>query len=501
MKKHSWINNLFYCLHDVSLYKKKSIFALILGILMSLVEAVLGTLMSYFVVLALTNNEEPGRYLALIGILCGATFACSALKIWGLNTYAWDSTFTRCTISWFRLSRKTINTDYLNVEPREARKMFEKGWRALDSNWVGIEGTLKQVPGLFIGLIGMLTYSIVAAIYVPWILLVMVGMIASTFLFSLWGYHYMQKTRDEDERLFNETYVLKNDTTTLENSKDIRGYRLDKWFDVIYAGLSKKIFNLEGKIQMHFFAGKVSDCLFLFVRDAVAYSLLLPQVISGSISLATFTFLLGIIAGFSTWVNTFVEAWNKARFESVRVDDYRTALAVPDTFNHGQGIDIKSLQKPFEITFDHVAFHYPGDEKEILHDISLTIHPGEKIALVGNNGAGKTTLIKLLCGLYKPTSGRILLNGIDIQQFNIDDYMSLIGALFQDVRPLAFTLKTNISCVPDDKVDQARLKDAIEKADLTAKVESLPQKEETFITQTFDLSGVQLSGGDRRAHV
>jgi ATP-binding cassette subfamily B protein len=267
---------------------------------MSLVEAVLGTLMSYFVVLALTNNEEPGRYLALVGILCGATFACSALKIWGLNTYAWDSTFTRCTISWFRLSRKTINTDYLNVEPREARKMFEKGWRALDSNWVGIEGTLKQVPGLFIGLIGMLTYSIVAAIYVPWILLVMVGMIASTFLFSLWGYHYMQKTRDEDERLFNETYVLKNDTTTLENSKDIRGYRLDKWFDVIYAGLSKKIFNLEGKIQMHFFAGKVSDCLFLFVRDAVAYSLLLPQVINGSISLATFTFLLGIIAGFST---------------------------------------------------------------------------------------------------------------------------------------------------------------------------------------------------------
>jgi ATP-binding cassette subfamily B protein len=171
-------------------------------------------------------------------------------------------------------------------------------------------------------------------------------------------------------------------------------------------------------------------------------------------------------------------------------------LAVPDTFNHGQGVDIKSLQKPFEITFDHVAFHYPGDEKEILHDISLTIHPGEKIALVGNNGAGKTTLIKLLCGLYKPTSGRILLNGIDIQQFNIDDYMSLIGALFQDVRPLAFTLKTNISCAPDDKIDQARLKDAIDKADLTAKVESLPQKEETFITQTFDLSGVQLSGGE-----
>ena len=81
-----------------------------------------------------------------------------------------------------------------------------------------------------------------------------------------------------------------------------------------------------------------------------------------------------------------------------------------------------------------MAFHYPGDEKEILHDISLTIHPGEKIALVGNNGAGKTTLIKLLCGLYKPTSGRILLNGIDIQQFNIDEYMMFPLLLFYSTR-------------------------------------------------------------------
>jgi ATP-binding cassette subfamily B protein len=496
MEKHSWINNLFYVLHDVKTYKKKAIFALVLAIVMTLGEAILGTLTSYFVVLALTNNDPPETYLGLIGLLTACTFLCTAMKVWGSTTYNWNSTFTRCTVSWFRLSRKTLSTDYLNVEPREARKRFEKGWAALDSNWVGIESMMKQVPSLAIGFLGMLIYSIIAAFYVPWILVVMAGMILSSFLFSIWGYRYMKKTRDEDERNFSRTQLLRDDTTTLENSKDIRAYRLDRWFDRVYAVLSKSIFSLQWKIQMHFFVGNISDCLFLFLRDAVAYALLLPQVIRGDITLATFTFLLGIIAGFSTWVNSFVQAWNKARFESVRIDDYRAALAVPDTFNHGKGVDIKSLQKPFEITFDHVAFHYPGDEKEILHDICLTIHPGEKIALVGNNGAGKTTLIKLLCGLYKPTSGRILLNHIDIQEFNIDDYMSLIGALFQDVKPLAFTLKTNVSCLPEEQTDNARLTQVLQEAGLSEKVASLPKKEDTFITQTFDLSGVQLSGGE-----
>jgi hypothetical protein len=127
MKKRSYLSNLFYVLHDVYLYKKSAILLLGLGVLTTLGEAVLGTLTSYFVVLALTNQEEPGHYLVLIAILASATFACTALKIWGLDSYNWDSTFARCTVCWQRITRKTITTDYMNVEPREARKVIEKG--------------------------------------------------------------------------------------------------------------------------------------------------------------------------------------------------------------------------------------------------------------------------------------------------------------------------------------------------------------------------------------
>ena len=115
MKKRSYLSNIFYVLHDVYLYKKSTIVWLCVGILSSLGEALLGTLTAYFVVLALTEQSDPEHYLGMIGILVAATLTCTALKIWGLNTYSWNSTFTRVTVSWRRLTRKTITTDYMTI--------------------------------------------------------------------------------------------------------------------------------------------------------------------------------------------------------------------------------------------------------------------------------------------------------------------------------------------------------------------------------------------------
>jgi ATP-binding cassette subfamily B protein len=498
MKKHSWLNNLFYSLHDVRLKSPKAIFFLCLGVLGSLGEAFGGVVTSYLVVDSLSKGKSPESYLSSLALCVGLTLCCTLLRVVGIEIYSWESTFARCTTSWLRLSEKSISTDYLNVEPREKRKAFEKGFMALNSNWVGIEGMMKQVSPLLIGFLGMLLYAGIVAFYVPWVLAIMAGMILSSALFAYWGYRVLTRTRDEDERLYNRAYLLRDDATTLENAKDIRAYSLAPWFDKVYHALSKEIFNLHFKIKMQTFLGDCSNCLFLFLRDAVAYGLLLQQVLQGSISLSTFTFLIGLIAGFSLWVNQFVAAYSEANTDSVAVEDYRRALAVPDSFNHGVGRDIKSLQKPFEITFKDVCFHYPGEEKEILHSINLVIHPGEKIALVGNNGAGKTTLVKLLCGLYEPTSGAILLNGIDIREFNCEEYMSLISALFQDSNPLAFDVAMNVACCPEEDIDHEKLNLALKEAGIAEKIDSLPQKENTYISQVFDLSGVQLSGGENQ---
>ncbi len=487
---------MFYALKDVRHHTWLGILYLILNILTTLAVGLAGTLTSYFVVEALTKGSTASSYLITIVILVSAVLVLQTIKIWSQVRYMWIGTFARCTESWLRMSEKAITTDYLNIEPREKRKTFEKGFGALNSNWIGIENMMKQAPLLMIGLLGMITYAVIAAIYVPWILIVMAGMFLANFLLSWWGQVYIAHKRNEAETLYNRQYVLDNHLTNLENAKDIRAYRLDRWFDKVYETLTASVFSLEAKERIRPFIAGLSDNLFLFARDFVAYSLLIGLAASGKIDLGTFAFLLGIVAGFSEWINNFTDAFGQARTASILIDDYRNALLTKDVLNHGKGIDISTISKPLSIVFDHVSFSYPGEKGETLQDINLSIAPGEKVALVGNNGAGKTTLVKLLCGLYEPTKGRILVGGHDIREYNVDEYMNLISALFQDINPLALTIKVNVTCLPEEEADMPRFWDAVAKAGLKDKIESLPDKENTFVTQTFDLQGVQLSGGE-----
>lgn len=485
-----------YVLHDVATYSKESIFELILSVITKIANALLGAIITYIVVDNLTKGNSPTSYLSLIAILCSVSLVITCLNIWSESRYSWLSTFARCSTSWIRITNKSITTDYENVEPRDKRKTFEKGFVALNSNWQGIEGLMKQVPLLLVGLLGMTSYLIIVAIYVPWVLLVMGAMMLSNFLLAIWANNYLAKTRDQSEKYYTRRQILDNDLTSIDNAKDLRAYRLDSFFLKSYDLLTKELFKIDKNVVFHQFASEISDNIFALVRDLVAYSVLITMVSVGQIDVSTFSFLIAIIAGFSTWVNSFTNAYNKARNDAVDVENYRQAMEIKDKSNHEKGYDISKLQKPYSIRFDHVSFTYPNESKETLHDINLIIKPGEKIALVGDNGAGKTTFIKLLSGLYHPTKGAIYLNDIDITRFNVDDYFSLLSALFQDIHPLAFDIETNVSCARSEDTDTARFWKVVKEAGLYDKINSLPNKEKTYITQTFDLSGILLSGGE-----
>lgn len=120
---------------------------------------------------------------------------------------------------------------------------------------------------------------------------------------------------------------------------------------------------------------------------------------------------------------------------------------------------------------------------------------GEKLAIVGLNGAGKSTLVKLICGLYDPTEGEVLLNGVDIREYNRQEYYRLFSAVFQQFSVLEVTLAENVAQT-DENIDWKRMGDCIEKAGLTDKVESLPQHYETHIGRKVFEDGIELSGGE-----
>lgn len=177
---------------------------------------------------------------------------------------------------------------------------------------------------------------------------------------------------------------------------------------------------------------------------------------------------------------------------------YRKMIDYPNTFPREEGKSVPKEWKegePPEIEFRHVSFRYEDCEDDILKDVSFTIKPGERIALVGHNGAGKTTLVKLLCGFYHPSDGEILIGGCPLEELNLDEYYDLLATIFQDVNTLPVSIAGNVSGKTEEETDLARVRSSLERAGLWNDVEALDKKEFTGISQTLDPEGIQLSGG------
>lgn len=154
----------------------------------------------------------------------------------------------------------------------------------------------------------------------------------------------------------------------------------------------------------------------------------------------------------------------------------------------------KRNDNQYDIEFKHVSFKYPGTDAYALRDVSLQLKIGEHLAFVGHNGSGKSTFIKLLCRLYDPDEGEITLNGIDIRKYDMDEYMSLFGVVFQDFSLFSVPLSQNVTTSVD--FDRAKLLDCLDKAGIGKRVQELPHREDTVLYKDFDEDGVEISGGE-----
>ena len=154
----------------------------------------------------------------------------------------------------------------------------------------------------------------------------------------------------------------------------------------------------------------------------------------------------------------------------------------------------KRSDREYDVEFRHVSFRYPGSGNWALKDVNLKFKVGERLAVVGPNGSGKTTMIKLLCRMYDPTEGEILLNGINIRKYDYDQYLAIFSVVFQDFQLLSQPLGENVAGAME--YDRKRARNALETAGLAGRLESLPQGLDTYLYRDFDTSGVEVSGGE-----
>ncbi len=230
------------------------------------------------------------------------------------------------------------------------------------------------------------------------------------------------------------------------------------------------------------------------VFTGVVYLFVCLKALGGAFGLGSITQYISSITKVSTGIanmlSTLGEMANNALFIKLNLD----FLDISNDMYKGSLTVEKRRDRKYQVEFRHVSFKYPGSDNYAVNDVNMKFEIGKRLAVVGMNGSGKTTFIKLLCRLYDPTEGEILLNGIDIRKYNYREYMDIFAVVFQDFKLLSLKLGENVASNID--YDKDKVVDCLNKAGFADRLDNLPDGLETYLYKEYHQSGIEVSGGE-----
>lgn len=486
--KHSFSSNIKFLIKN---WFKKDSFGTILVFLSAIVTIIIPLFDAYIlktITAAIIEGLDAEQFiLSLISLFIFYVL----LKI--LNT--WMDTrndFFQTKVSMLYgvdLISALMDKDLLDFKTAEQKSLFERSksfafeGEQADGAWSAI-----RLSNLITSFLGFFAYAIIFSfLSYKLVLIILISALITAYFqdrLMLYGDKITDEMAKEESRHYYMYKVSLDDGAQkeirLNNALSWLVYHLDKISNAYYSllrGWTKK-------------ANAVSlvEGIFGFIRDLFTYVLLTKSVLNGEISAANFIFYLSLVLGFSEWLNNFSGHIRSLRRISLVCDKYRTFVQDKADLNT-EKIILKSID---EIKLEDVSFAYDEDN-EILKNINLTIKKGESIAIVGENGAGKTTLIKLITKLFDASSGRILINGIDIDLYDKKSIYKRISALFQDYFLMPTTLINNLD---DKQQDRLQAEKFIDEMGLSNRVTSLENGLDTELINIEDNKVEGFSGGE-----
>lgn len=389
--------------------------------------------------------------------------------------------------------RKNLNTSYTNIESLEGREKNKRAmefYRSYYSSSADFLDTCNQFLVCIVGVITSLT--LIYKINIFMILLIMATCVAEFFLLRFLNKKEkgVKNARSNVFVKFDYYYSLSKDLTA---AKDIRLYGFTDYFLYAVAGLIKELEKITSKYMHQSVKVGGTRALLNLIRELVAYAYLTYLVFQNRLSVSDFIFYFGIITGFSNWITNAVFLYSNLERCCNDCAAFREFVESKEESREKPNADFEKIDS---IEFKNVSFTYPSAEKPTIKNMSFKVNEGENIAIVGENGAGKTTAIKLLCGLYYPTEGDILVNGKSSKDFSSDSYFDLFSAVFQDYEFLPMTVAENI-CAKSD-YDSEKLYSALEQSGIADKIYSLDKKENSFMVKDVYKDAVDFSGGEKQ---
>lgn len=389
-----------------------------------------------------------------------------------------------------KIIRKNMTTDYENNESCDKSNALKKA--ETGSDYITCQ-TVNTIKYFLMAALQVIAYGSVLSMLDP-IMLLIVGIPAIvSYYIERHKMMWIWNMADNWQKYDRELDYIHHAGRDFSAAKDVRVYGMDKWFMKLFTKSFDNRVNWYEQQDEWSFRHDTARVLFIYLSNFAAYAYIIYMVVKGNIGAGDFVLYFNSIYEFSSSVRDVFDKYSGFNWLSNNISYSREYLDMQDNTNRGNGEKLPSGE--CEIEFRNVSYKYNGSEKPTVNNISFTLHKGERLALVGLNGAGKTTLIKLMCGLYDPTEGEILLNGKPVNSYNRDEYFSLFGAVFQDISVLPVTVAENVSGEENGSIDLDRVYDCLKKAGLYDKIMSLPEKENTRLVKSVFENAVELSGG------
>ena len=401
---------------------------------------------------------------------------------------------------------KQMNMDFAGLEDQEIQKQRQKAQENLFMFGNGLGQLIWDTPSLVKVIVGIaasvaMTASLFAARTGNAALDSRLWIAAAAGIMVLSGLIGARLRRREEAvfKRWTDNTVWYNRAFTFygyalyaetARAKDVRLYRQDRIADRVMRELDEHNRKSSGLLN------RMSACQGLLelsrgVCNALCYLFVAAKAGLGAFAVGSVVQYVGALMELVKSVSDLFFVITENRVYTGHLQKLFEYLDLPDAKHQGSrpvsGTD-------HTIEFRNVSFRYPGSETDVLENVSITLHAGRKQALVGANGAGKTTFVKLLCRLYDPTEGQILLDGTDIREYDYDQYLNLFSFVFQDFKLFALPLGQNIAA--SETCDTERAEDCIRKAALEERYREMPDGLETWLYHDLSEKGVEISGGE-----
>jgi len=392
------------------------------------------------------------------------------------------------------LSARIMELDFQLTEDKKALDQMELAKNGMTWYSGGLNGIVEPLFNMASALFTVVGVIIIVATQAPILILITTAILVLSGLINNKLNQIEQKQYAELSKTNRIFGYLGWELTDFRYGKDIRLYgakdmMVDKWnrFNDIMIGNWKTLADKQLPLNLLMTATDI-------IRDFGTYFYLGVLAITGRITIGIATQMFTAAGTFYGSMRNLVWNFQELNKRANYANEYVKFMDYPAAIQKG---DKHVTPGPHTFEFKDVSFSYPGADVEVLRNINLTLTPGEHLSVVGLNGAGKTTLVKLLCRLYDPTKGAILMDGVDIKEYDYEEYMTVFAPVFQDFKLFAFTMKENILMEKSEDETQD-VTTVLERVGLAEKLSTLSNGADTVVYKHFDKDGIEPSGGEQQ---